>query len=57
MLKEFEKDALMDRLEGWELVDFLQVPIEQALLAALENDWINEENTGDLLEFIGVKQQ
>lgn len=57
MLKEFEKDALMDRLEGWELVDFLQVPIEQVLLAALENDWINEENVEDLLEFMGVKQQ
>lgn len=55
MLKEFEKDALMDRLEGWELVDFLQVPIEQVLLAALENDWINEENLDDLLEFVGVK--
>lgn len=55
MLKEYEKDALVDRLEGWELVDFLQVPIEQVLLAALENDWINEENVEDLLEFVGVK--
>ena len=55
MLKEFEKDALMDRLEGWELVDFLQVPVEQVLLAALENDWINEENRDDLLDFVGLK--
>ena len=55
-LKEYEKDALVDRLEGWELVDFLQVPIEQVLLAALENDWIDEDNIEDLLEFIGVKK-
>jgi hypothetical protein len=56
MLNEYEKDALIDRLEGWELVDFLQVPVEQVLLSALENDWINEENIDDLLEFIGVKE-
>ena len=55
MLKEYEKDALIDRLEGWELIDFLQVPIEQVLLAALENDWINSDNVEDLLEFAGVE--
>jgi hypothetical protein len=55
MLKDYEKDALLDRLEGWELVDFLQVPIDQVLLAALENDWITEENVEDLLDFVGVK--
>lgn len=56
MLNEYEKDALKDRLEGWELVDFLQVPIEQVLLAALENDWINEDNVDDLLDFVGIKE-
>lgn len=55
-LEEFEQDAIEDRLEGWELVEFLQIPIEQVLLAALENDWIDDENIEDLLDFVGVKQ-
>ncbi len=55
-LEEFEQDAIKDRLEGWELVEFLQIPIEQVLLAALENDWIDDENIEDLLDFVGVKQ-
>ena len=41
VLEEFEQDIIKDRLEGWELVEFLQIPIEQVLLAALENDWID----------------
>lgn len=56
MLKEVEQEIVKDRLEGWELVDFLQVSIEQVLLAALENDWITDDNVDDLLEFIGVKE-
>lgn len=55
MLKQFEKDALIDRLEGWELVDFLQVPVDQVLEVALDNGWITEDNIEDLLDFIGVK--
>lgn len=55
MLKNFEQEAVNDRLEGWELVEFLQVPIEQVLAAALDNDWITEENLDDLLDFVGVK--
>jgi hypothetical protein len=55
-LEEFEQDAIKDRLEGWELVEFLQIPIEQVLLAALENDWIDDDNIEDLLDFVGVKQ-
>lgn len=55
MLKDFEQEAVNDRLEGWELVEFLQVPIEQVLIAALDNDWITEENLDDLLDFVGVK--
>lgn len=50
-----EEQAIKDRLEGWELVDFLQVPIEKVLEAAIENDWINEGNLGDLLDFIGLR--
>lgn len=55
-LEEFEQDAIKDRLEGWELVEFLQIPIEQVLLVALDNDWIDDENIEDLLDFVGVKQ-
>lgn len=55
MLKDFEQEAVIDRLEGWELVEFLQVPIEQVLIAALDNDWITEDNLDDLLDLVRVK--
>jgi hypothetical protein len=55
MLTQYEQEAITDRLEGWELVEFLQVPIEQILLAALDNDWITEDNLDDLLDFVGLK--
>ena len=54
-LTEQEFYAITDRLEGWELVEFLQIDIEEVLSSALDNDWINEENVEDLLEFAGVK--
>ena len=54
-LEEFTQDVIEDRLEGWELVEFLQIPIDQILLAALENDWINEDNLDDVREFVGLK--
>lgn len=57
VLEEFEQNVIIDRLEGWELVEFLQVPIEQILLAALENDWINEENVEDVLELAGLRNE
>ena len=47
--------AITDRLEGWELVDFLQVPIEEIILSSLENDWINNDNIEDILELIGME--
>lgn len=50
-----EEQAIKDRLEGWELVEFLQVPIEKVLEAAIENDWIDEDNLADLLDFIGLR--
>lgn len=52
----FEYKAIVDRLEGWELVEFLQIPIEAILNAAIEFDWIDEENIEDLLEFVGIKE-
>ena len=54
MLSDYEQAALIARLDGWELVEFLQVSIEQVLAAALENDWIEEENIPDLLSFAGI---
>jgi hypothetical protein len=57
VLEEFVVKAIEDRLEGWELVEFLDVSIEQILLAALENDWINESNVLDVLELIGLNNE
>jgi len=56
MLTSFERKAAEDRLEGWELVEFLQVPIEAILNACEDNDWINEDNIKDVQELIGIKQ-
>lgn len=52
MLRDYEQEAVIDRLEGWELVEFLQVPVEQVLIAALDNDWITEDNLDDLLDLL-----
>lgn len=54
-LDEFIQDAIRDRLEGWELVEFLQVSVEDILQAALDNDWVDEENINDLLDYVGLK--
>ena len=56
VLDDFEQNVIKDRLEGWELVEFLQVPIDQVLSAALENGWIDEDTIEDVLEFAGVKK-
>lgn len=56
VLEEFEEQVVIDRLEGWELVEFLQIPIDQILLAAYQNDWINEENVEDVLELVGLRK-
>lgn len=55
-MEEFDQDAIRDRLEGWELVEFLQIPVETILNAALEFDWINEENVWDVLELAGLRR-
>lgn len=54
-LDMFIQDAVTDRMEGWELADFLQVPIRDLLGAALENDWLNDDNLGELLELLGLE--
>jgi hypothetical protein len=54
-LEKFIQDAIRDRLEGWELVEFLQIPVDKILEAALEYDWIDDDNLDDVLDFVGVK--
>jgi hypothetical protein len=54
MLTDFEKDLVISRLEGWELVEFLQIPIEEVLDIALSEYWINQQNVSDVRELIGV---
>lgn len=46
------KAAITDRLEGWELIDFLQIDIE-TIVDVFEDEI--EENLQDVLEFCGVK--
>lgn len=56
ILSDSEQDSILDALEGWELVEFLQVPIEDILEIAIENEWINDETVEDVLELAGVKK-
>ena len=56
-LYKHEMEAIIDRLEGWELVEFLQIPIEDVLAVALENDWINYENEEDFFDFVGLRKE
>lgn len=43
--------AIIDRLEPWELVDFLQIPMEE-ILEAFED--LIEDKIKDLQEFVGL---
>ena len=52
MLSRDTKDRLADRLEGWELVDFLQIPVEE-VIDAFEDTII--QHLDDVNEFAGVK--
>lgn len=56
MLNDFEQATVKDALEGWELIEFLQIDIEDVLRVALDNDWVNEDNIEDLLEFLRIKE-
>jgi len=55
LLNSSEFYAITDSLEGWELIEFLQVSIEEILASALDNDWLNEDNVEDVLELIKYK--
>lgn len=52
LLNKELKEILADRLEGWELVDFLQIDID-TVIDAFEDEI--EENLEDVLEFAGIK--
>ena len=57
MLTDEEVLVVADRLEGWELVEFLGVSAADVLLAALDFDWVHERNVKELLELVGLKQE
>jgi hypothetical protein len=46
------KKIIIDRLEGWELVDFLQISIEECI-EAFEEDIL--QNIDDVEDYIGLK--
>lgn len=49
------KDDIVDRFEGWELIEFLQISAEDVLDAIKEFGWVDYDNVDDLLDFIGVR--
>lgn len=56
MLRDYQIKALIDRFEGWEVVEMLDVSTEDVVMAALRNDWINEENVHELLELARIDE-
>ncbi len=54
-LIEQHKNEIIDRFEGWELIEFLQIDVEDVLDAIKEFGWVDYDNVDDLLDFIGVK--
>lgn len=55
MLTRFEKDAVIDRFDGWELVEFLDISIEDVLDWILSEDLLSLSAREELLEFIGYE--
>lgn len=53
-LDEDLKEIICDRLEGWELVEFLQIPIE--LIVETFEDKI-QENIEDVKDFCGLREE
>ena len=48
------RQAILDGIEGYELVQFLDIPIEDVLFACLDNDWISEEQELELRDDLGL---
>ena len=55
-MNEFEQAACIDKLHGWELIDFLEVSIEDVLVFCLDSGHINDDNITELLQYIGVTE-
>lgn len=53
-MSEELKKILMDRFEGWELVDFLQVTTEEVIEAF--EDKI-DDNLEDVLDWVGLRHE
>lgn len=51
-LDELIKQAIIDRLEGWELIEFLGISIEDVVLA-FEDTIL--ENLNDVCDFIDIR--
>ena len=51
-LDDLTREALENRFEGWELVEFLDIPVE-VVIAAFEDTIV--ENIEDLRDFVGIK--
>lgn len=54
LLTDEQEDALKDALEGWELIELLNIPISDVLAAAIDNGWINEDNVEDVLSLARI---
>lgn len=48
------KQILYDRFEGWELVEFLQIPVEE-IVEIFEDKII--ENLEDVEDFAGIRKE
>lgn len=55
LLLNQHRNTIIDRFEGWELAEFLQLSPEDILDAAAEMGWIDYDNLDDLLDFIGIR--
>ena len=53
---EDNKDKIIDKFDGWELIEFLQIPTEDVLEAIKDFGWVDEDNVEDFIEFIGLKR-
>ena len=47
------KTSIIDRLEGWELVEYLNIPVEDVVEAFQEKI---EENLDDIEELLNIKR-
>jgi hypothetical protein len=54
-LVEQHREQIVDRFEGWELIEFLQISAEDVLDAIKEFGWVDYDNVDDVLDFIGVR--